>query len=152
MVKFGLLSAIRDYSLSKGYAFFMGADEYINAIMDKKKYANNEYIVVAMFSAKPIKDNSSSDIIEYTGKIAFGRKCETKTVGAVTTKTTSSLDETFEQKYDRRLLDLMQKVDIMVKELSCINELEVTSFSIDMSINRFDLNADFVDTNITFRT
>ena len=152
MIRFGLLSALRTYAQTKGIVFFMGADQYVNAIADKNKINDNQLILVAMFSVQPKKDGNGTDIHEYVGKLALGRKRESVTVGQTTTKTVATLDETFEQKYDRRLLDLTGKLNDLVKEVACQNELIVVSFKMEMKLNQFDLNADFVDSSITLTT
>lgn len=152
MIRFGLLSALRTYCQTKGIVFFMGSNQYINAIADKAKVNDNQLILMAMFSVQPKKDSNGNEVDEYVGKLALGRKRESTTVGQVMTKTVATLDETFEQKYDRRLFDLAGKLNALVKEIACQNELIVVSFKMDMQLNQLDLNADFVDSSITLTT
>ena len=151
MIRFGLLSALRTYAQSKDMVFFMGSNQYINAVADKR-INDNQLILMAMFSVQPKKDSGGNEVDEYVGKLALGRKRESNTVGQVTTKTVATLDETFEQKYDRRLFDLTGKLNTLVKEIACQNELIVVSFKMDMQLNQLDLNADFVDSSITLTT
>ena len=62
----------------------------------------------------------------------------------------SSLDETFQQKYDRRLKDLGQILGIDIGSFTCAQELTAESINMAMEINQLDLNVDFVMAEVTF--
>lgn len=49
-----LLSALRTYAQSKDMVFFMGDNQYINAVADKR-INDNQLILMAMFSVQPKK-------------------------------------------------------------------------------------------------
>ena len=91
--------------------------------------------------------------IAYTGVIGLGRKCESELIedegGDYTVETESNLDETPEQKYDRRLKYLANKLTQILSEIACENQYEIRNCNMRLEINKFDLNADFVACDIT---
>lgn len=150
---FGLVDAIRDYCEEEGIFFIYGNDAYANALADANLYAANDLILIADFSCVPTITGGQVVSIRYSGLISLGMKTESVTTGTapntVTTITESTLDETPEQKYDRRLKYLSTQLASLIGELSCDNELEVSGLNFKFDLNKLDLNADFVATPIT---
>lgn len=140
MSLFSLPSDFRTYCKNKGYYFILGDDAYINAVNDSTVYENNKIIVIADLSFKPNIENNRTYSVSYSGTIAVGRKRESETV--------SSLDETFEQKYDNRLQDLSELLMVILSDFACSNDIEINSVNARFDINKFDLNADFVAAQI----
>lgn len=149
MSLFSLPSDLRTYCKNKGYCFILGDDAYINAINDATVYENNKIIVIADLSFKPNIENNRTYSVTYSGTIAIGRKRESETEDEITTETVSSLDETFEQKYDNRLQDLSELLMVILSDFACSNGIEINSVNARFDINKFDLNADFVAAQIT---
>jgi hypothetical protein len=81
--------------------------------------------------------------VRYTGSILLGRKVDAD-------GTDASLDETYLEKYDARLLELMQLLVIFIGQFGCDNELDIEGLELPHAINRFDSNIDFVGGNVTF--
>ena len=61
-----------------------------------------------------------------------------------TQETQSKLDETYKQKYDRRLLDLRTLSKTMVKAIFCAGTSELKSVEINEEINKTSTNIDFI--------
>ena len=81
--------------------------------------------------------------ITYIGVLALGRKFDEVDTG-------SDLDETFYQKYQRRLKDLMTLLVTHIAAFACDNKLQVTNCQFRMDLNKFDTNIDFIAASITF--
>jgi hypothetical protein len=94
------------------------------------------------FTARPEISKGVITEIRYPGLIFLGRKFESSTF--------SKLDETFIQKYNNRLKDLMGLLSNAVIDFACINELDIEGLVLDYELNQFDANLDFVGGNITF--
>lgn len=150
---FGIIDALRDYCEDNSWFFIPGLQQYQNAVADLNVYENNDIIMIAFFRARPRFENAKCVGMTYQGSIALGSKRESVTVNdgtieephTTTTLTESSLDETWEQKYDNRLKMLGQLLLSTVSSVACSNELEIQNANVEMIINKFDLNADFVE-------
>jgi hypothetical protein len=176
MQSFDILEKLRTYCVTEGIIFIPSISEsYVNSVIDWNEYENNDLIMFALFNAVHVFDNAKLIEIAYTGVIGLGRKCESELIeddnGDYTVETESTLDETPEQKYDRRLKYLVetesnldetpeQKYDRRLKylankltqilsEIACENQYEIRNCNMRLEINKFDLNADFVACDIT---
>lgn len=147
MTDFDLIGTLRTYSTTQGWIFLSGAEFYQNYELTRKALdegiGSNKYIFGARFSAKPTFKNGVIISIRYDGSLMLGQKAEPE-------GTYSSLDETFIQKYDNRLLDLMTLLATTIESIACANELDVSNVNFDMIVNRFDENIDGVECSITF--
>lgn len=141
MLHFELIDTIRTYCTTKGYAFFYGADSYVNIEMDVQQYGADKIILIADFNCIPTYTGGKITELRYTGTMLLGQKREDTTE--------SSLDESPLQKYDRRLKTLSTLLTSILSDLACDNELEVTNVNIKFDLNKFDLNADFVACSLT---
>ena len=140
---FELISELEAYAVSKGYFFISGGEAYHNALSDQNVFADYEKIMLVDFpNARPTMVNGRITNTRYSGAILLGQKREAATM--------SSLDETFQQKYDRRLKDLGQILGIDIGAFTCAQELTPESISMAMEINQLDLNVDFVMAEVTF--
>lgn len=147
MIEFDLIGTLRTYAQTQGWVFLSGAEFYQNYELTAKTLYDGlnggKLVLGSKFNAKPNFKNGSITSIQYTGSLMLGQK--TDLAG-----TESSLDETFIQKYDRRLLDLMTLLATTIESIACTNELDVTGVSFEMVVNRFDENIDGVECSITF--
>ena len=164
MQNFDLIGALRTFATSKGWVFLSGPTSIQNYEASQQEYVNGQIVMSADFTAAPDYTNAGKiSEITYNGVIALGRKCdddgtenipddpetpEDETVN-YNDGTASSLDETFIQKYDRRLLELMTLLSNNIAEFACDNELEITAANFRMETNKFDTNIDFVAGTIT---
>ena len=154
MQSFDILEKLRTYCVSEGIIFIPSISEsYVNSVIDWNEYENNDLIMFALFNAVHVFDNAKLIEIAYTGVIGLGRKCESELIeddnGDYTVETESTLDETPEQKYDRRLKYLANKLTQILSEIACENKYEIRNCNMRLEINKFDLNADFVACDIT---
>ena len=154
MQSFDILEKLRSYCVKEGIIFIPSISEsYVNSVIDWNEYENNDLIMFALFNAVHVFDNSKLVEIAYTGVIGLGRKCESELIededGDYTVETESNLDETPEQKYDRRLKYLANKLTEILSTIACKNQYEIRNCNMRLEINKFDLNADFVACDIT---
>ena len=154
MQSFDILEKLRTYCVTEGIIFIPSISEsYVNSVIDWNEYENNDLIMFALFNAVHVFDNSKLIEIAYTGVIGLGRKCESELIeddnGDYTVETESTLDETPEQKYDRRLKYLANKLTEILSTIACENQYEIRNCNMRLEINKFDLNADFVACDIT---
>jgi hypothetical protein len=154
MQSFDILEKLRTYCVTEGIIFIPSISEsYVNSVIDWNEYENNDLIMFALFNAVHVFDNSKLIEIAYTGVIGLGRKCESELIeddnGDYTVETESNLDETPEQKYDRRLKYLANKLTEILSTIACENQYEIRNCNMRLEINKFDLNADFVACDIT---
>ena len=138
--KLNLIGILRDYCNREHLYFIPGSSAYQNAIMDQSIYAANDLILVCDLQFSPIYGENSLNEVQYSGTIALGRKRELQTI--------SSLDETFEQKYDRRLMELSNLLTELLLSLQCEHQFIIDSVQMSYSLNEYDLNADFISAEI----
>ena len=138
--KLNLIGILRDYCDREHLYFIPGPAAYQNAIMDQSVYAVNELILVCDLQFSPVYGENSLNEVQYNGTISIGRKREGNSV--------SSLDETFEQKYDRRLMELSNLMTELLLSLQCEHNFVIDSAQMSYSLNEYDLNADFVSAEI----
>lgn len=154
MTKFDLIGAIRTYCTSKSYKFYAGENWDVDYNASKDSFVNGQIIVVAEFVARPSFGKGWGIAeIEYDGILLVGRKLDadgTMTPAPLYNSTPVSLDETFIQKYDRRLLTLHSTWATIVKDISCANELIPKNANMPMKLNQYDACIDFISGEITF--
>ena len=138
--KLNLIGILRDYCDREHLYFIPGSAAYRNAIMDQSVYSSNDLILVCDLNFSPVFGENSLNEVQYNGTIALGRKRELQTV--------SSLDETFEQKYDRRLIELSNLLTELLLSLQCQHNFVIDSAQMSYSLNEYELNADFVSAEI----
>lgn len=150
---FEIIDILRNYCILNDIFFIPGNDAYVNAVADQSLYETNDLILIADFTASPKFATGTGVIVSnsYNGVLALGRKSELdNTISPVPEEeTVSTLDETFEQKYDRRLKFLANKLTAIIGDIICENEMDILNCQFRLDINRFDLNADFVAAVIT---
>lgn len=138
--KLNLIGLLRHFCKDNGIFFIAGPKDYQNAVMDYHTYDKYELILVADFTFKPIMTDNDIDAVQYNGTLALGRKNEMNT--------TSSLDETFQQKYDSRLLELSKILCDLLLQLQCEYDATIDSATMSYALNQYDLNCDFVSSDI----
>lgn len=137
-----LYGTLKAYCEDNDIYFIPGEDDYVNAVNDADVYEAYDLLLVTDLTLSPnFADLDGS--VTYNGTIGLGRKCEDETV--------SSLDETFQQKYDNRLKDLTSMLIDILNMLQCDEEGEILSCTINYEINSYDLNVDMVVANISIR-
>lgn len=142
MDKFTIASTLKAYALSKGWKVLMGDRYHQNAQASKETYSVGE-IVIAIFPFTSVIPRSRAAFgeVSYRSVILLGRKFETLTH--------ANLDETYTQKFDNRLKELIPLLANSVKEFACSNELDYSGEIAD-EIDNFDTDIDFVGGLFTF--
>ena len=143
MVQFDLIGQLNTSAKSKGWHFIYGNNHYVNYEATIKKIYAGDFLLTADFSCVPIIKNGLVTEITYTGLIMLGVSMDDNGQKA-------NLDETMQQKYDRRLLELMQTLANYIGEFACLNELDVNITNMRLDINRTDTNIDFIVAELSF--
>ena len=143
MDNFDIIGAFKTYADSEEYHFLAGSKWHQNYEAGRVYYDNGALVLGVDFNCNPIygKANQISEI-RYEGVVMLGRKHDDN-------GKKSDITETFYQKYTRRLLDLMQGLDVVIREVACTNQLSITSARTTLDLNRFDTNIDFAVMQIT---
>jgi hypothetical protein len=134
-------------AVEKEYIFLYGAREFINYDLSNERLYAGKYLV-AMF---PVIERSIAITNEHYPHsyradvtIWMGRKFEYNSVMV----TGADLDETYRQKYDRRLFECKQELETYIKTVLCGTDLRLISLRINEAINEFDENIDFVSCDL----
>lgn len=144
MDHYGIIEAFEIYADSKKWLTVLGFDEFNRSIGTVQEMQPGEIMFIYDFRASPKKVNGRTVEITYTCLMMLGRKIDDN-------NEISNLDETHQQKYDRRLKDLMILLDIAIGEIACDNGLEVVAGDIIVDPNRYVENIDFAAaTNVIF--
>ena len=143
MDNFGLIDVLEAYALGQDWKFVLKFDEFYANIDSQSEYINGQLILTVDTKPLPTIVNGQITTITYSTLMALGRKFDDD--GAV-----ASLDESYKQKYDRRLKDLQQALASAIATVACENELEVTTTDFISDINVYDTNIDFIQTTATF--
>ena len=143
MEQFGIIRALQTAATNNGWRFISGDRYYRNAELMGKIDVGEIVMTGFCNSMTPRYVNSQIDRITYSAEIMLGRKFDE--IGD-----TSSLDETFIQKYDRRLEELAKLIAVFIASFSCEHRLTIQSANYQYFINVYDENLDFVGGTITF--
>lgn len=135
-----LLDYFRDYCKANNIYFCPGEESYQNFLADEKIYGKYDLILTFDMSLQPVFSEGGVNNVRYSGYISLGQKREECTE--------SSLDEFFEQKYDRRLKNLTKTLLTIFETLSCQEEIDFEYCQLDYVLNHFDVNIDFVRANV----
>ena len=149
MATFNLINIINSYCAENNILFIPGTAAYVNLsqIIDETDFSVNNKILIADFTAQPNLVNGTVQETRYSGLLALGQAFDIED-GTVTYQ--STLDETYQQKFDRRLYQLSNELVEIIADISCENELTTENITFKLDINQFDVNADFVAATITF--
>lgn len=144
MDNYKIISALRDYCENIGIAFLSGDKFYQNYEASENSYVAGQLVMGAFFNCTPNFGMAGAlTEIRYQGALTLGRKFDPDT-------TPSNLDETFIQKIDRRLEDLIALLAFHANAFRCENDLDLRSIEMQYKLNTFDTNIDFVSGAMTF--
>lgn len=136
MVQFQILEALKDKALENGWLFVIGFDDFMKNYETNREFANEQLVLIADTNFKPKYKNSRIMSIDYSCFLSLGTKFDLD-------GTAANLDETNEQKYDRRLGILVLGLSTFIAEFGCENELTIQDPTINFAVNQFDENLDF---------
>lgn len=139
---------IKAQAAAAGYNFAYGTRPFINyeqTLENLKDGVVNIFLLPENERGVYAPGKIYLESIEYTVVFQVARKWETGN----TTK--SELDETYEQKYDRRLSDLQNIGNAFLKTFICSNNLEPLSYQANQEINVYAENIDLINYQLVFR-
>ena len=137
MEKYGLISELKSYAEENQMAWIYGDNFHRNIELSKNQLIDNQLILGSdPFIAIPkFTNHGKLEAITYNGLMLLG---------IYTDVIKSTIDETYQQKYDNRLKELMQLLSTHIIAFSCDNELTILNSQFELSINTYDENIDFV--------
>ena len=138
-----VVSDIRYLATSLGYNFIYGTAEYVNAKLDKIDMQTKDVIYMVPVQHTDTYINGMPEYFQYSNVIGLGVKND----GTYQ----STLDEFYEQKYDRRLSDMETRLIGFIDSLGCTAGFEITGRRIFSEINKFDANIDVMMGEVQFR-
>ena len=139
---FDLFDNFREYCKNNGILFILGGEEFQNSISAMRGLKPDQTMLAMEGTVSPTFNANQLTSVNYTLTIVYGRKCESK-------GTKSSMQETFEQKYDNRLKDLMEQLTLILTSSVCEFGYEITAFNMTPQINHLDLNIDCISAQVT---
>lgn len=148
-----VVSDIKTLAESEGYAWIHGPRDYANYELTTKDITDTEFIFILLpviTSSNSITDFKLVSEWSLDIQIMFGQKFDVAAETA-TTEQVSSIDETYNQKYDRRIYNLAATLFAFIEQWLCGSVYRLQSLRIDEEVNQFDENADFVIGQLTIR-
>lgn len=142
MTRFDIIGELRSQANSKGWIFTAGDDFYKSIDLANENIDAGDIVLTCMFNATPTIRNGRVVDVEYSGAISLGRKQDED-------GTEATLDESYLDKYDSRLLELTTMLVTFIGQFACDNELEIVNMTLAQSINTFGSNIDFIGAEIT---
>jgi hypothetical protein len=143
-----LVKVFEDYATLKGWQFAYGTRQILNYETSHKDLELGDKLLLMFPFTESAQINTNLNVIgkwRFNTQIWLGQKFDVDG----STGTYSELDETYEQKYERRLLGLRGTVREMFKDLLCVGGYEMINIQITREVNEFDENLDFVVVNLT---
>lgn len=143
MQNFDLIGSLRSLANTNNWVFLYGDNFVRNYEATRNSIAVNQLILSCdPFIVDPVYSIAGKiSSITYTGLIMLGRKFEVSTM--------AKLDETFIQKYDRRLFELMTTLSATLAGFSCDNGLTLQRVRMELALNQLDENIDFIVASVT---
>jgi hypothetical protein len=141
MENFDLIGALNDKAKENQWVFLSGSDAYQNIDATLKKFEDGQKVLTVDVSASATFATSLVTAITYDGIIMLGLKADSNGIRV-------SLDESFNDKYNRRLKELHLELSVFLGAFACENELTIENAQFTMEINRFDTNIDFIAARI----
>jgi hypothetical protein len=145
MVGFDIIARLQDYCTDNGILFFVGDNFMKNYELIAATALPDQLIMCCdpfLMQPKNVRGGRYSSV-DFSSVVILGRKSESA-------GTISSLDETYRDKWVRRLGELCELMYSHMVNFSCENELEC---SLDIRadlINFLNTNIDFVRSNVRF--
>lgn len=137
-----IITTLSDYCDANNIVFIYGTMAYAEWEASQKEYQTDQLILVADISMNPTIRNGRVTTTSYNVAAMLGRKFEATTQ--------SDLNETYIQKYNNRLKDLIYLFAYHFGAFSCANDLVINGLNCRFDINRFDENIDFVAGQFTW--
>lgn len=137
-----LFDKFREYCKSRDILFILGSEEYQNSITAMKGLKPDQLVLMMEGTVSPTFAAAEMTSVTYTLTIILGRKCESR--GAK-----SHMSETFDDKWNNRLRELMELFTTIVSGAVCDFGYEISAMSLTPQVNRLDLNIDCISGQVT---
>ena len=131
-----IITLLQTFCANRGWHFIYGVNQFERNLQTIREYLPDELVLIADFRVDPTYQNNKITKVRYTCLFMLGRKSEYCN--------TANLDESNQQKYDRRIKDLIEAFTVGVIAFACENELDIISAPITVGLNVYDENIDFV--------
>ena len=145
-----LVEIFKDYAAVKDWrAHYVTLQDKEFQISDSDMTGGESVLLIFPFTEDAVM-NSKIGIIDYwraSTRVWLGRKFDNTS----TTGTESSIEETLEQKDERRLKVLRTDMNAMIKAVFCAGDNELLSASINLEFNLTNESMDFVVANFIFK-
>ena len=144
-----LVTIFTDYATSKGWrSSYVTLQDKEFQVTSKDLTAGEYILLIFPFAEVAVLDQTETvEFWRATTRIWLGRKFDNTS----TTGTVSSIDETLEQKDDRRLATIRATLKTMVKDLFCAGVYDMISADITLEFNVTNESLDFVVLNVSFK-
>ena len=144
MDEFDIIGQLYRKAKANGWVYLVGDNFQQNISATRQSMNDGQLILTASFNCNPTILNSRTIAVEYVGEIGLGLKFDAD-------GTPANLDEEFMDKYNNRLLMLMQTLAAFIGTFECENGLSIVSSNFLIGLDRFDEDLDMVYCQITFR-
>lgn len=146
-----IVGKFKTQATTLGYTLIYGARAFLNYDLQGKDLTDGA-VIVALFplidTGIGLPHGNRVTRLSTSTTIWLGKKFDTDIDGDPT-GVKSELDETYQQKYDRRLFDMKQLMLTYVNAILCGSNIELVSFRMSEQINQTDENIDFITCDIT---
>lgn len=149
MKNIDIVDIIETKALADGYLWAYGPRPFLNYEVTLKNLKNGKITVLMLPEIERglyLTERPFPSTREFSLFIQFVRKWETGN----TTK--SELDETYDQKYQRRIKDLKTIAKTFILELACANKFYMISDNMQAEINLYASNVDAINCEFVLRT
>ena len=145
----GLVEIFTDYAATKGWKSAYVTLESKEWQTSQQNLTGGEYMMYVFPFTERVVMNKSGFISHWTAstKIWLGRKFD----NTATTGTKSSIDETPEQKDERRMQTIRTAIRLMIREVFCEGDYELTNANLSVEFNVSNESMDFVIVDVTFK-
>lgn len=143
-----VISYLYNYCDSHAIIPCFGPEAYDTILLDQSNLDPGQLILLLDCQAEENSDNVGGT--EYSGTMTLLRKSEDD--GNQGYGTISTLDESYMQKYERRLIELEGMLKSIFQAIECELNGEFTRITYSHQINRYDINADGVQADFRLTT
>jgi len=143
MQRYGIINVLRNYCADHNIAFLPGLNAPMALSENLHTYERGQLILVFDYTTSVAFSNRGGIVSRsYNCIFALGRKYDDGI-------TEANLNEVYLQKYDRRLHEIEQMLEDIVRNIACENELIINNYNVEDRLNDMDTVIDFKFANVT---
>lgn len=141
--RYDIVNLFKDYAEDHGWLFLYGGTEYASAMNAHQSIAVDQLVLAMEWRVRPQvgTELGAVETVQHNCTFMLGRKFEASTM--------AQLDETMQQKHDRRLAYLCETLVDMIEDVACDNLLSVTFGDGFPLPNMWANNIDFFSFSVT---